>query len=56
MGTTLTAGALGIDGTQLLGHVGDSRAYMLRDGTFDRVTTDHRLVASRILRPHERGQ
>ncbi len=44
MGTTLTAGALGIDGTLLLGHVGDSRAYMLRDGTFQRITTDHSLV------------
>jgi PPM family protein phosphatase len=48
MGTTLTAGALGIDGTLLLGHVGDSRAYMLRDGTFDRVTTDHSLVEELI--------
>jgi protein phosphatase len=48
MGTTLTAGALGIDGTLLLGHVGDSRAYLLRDGTFDRITTDHSLVEELI--------
>jgi PPM family protein phosphatase len=48
MGTTLTAGALGIDGTLLLGHVGDSRAYLLRDGSFDQVTTDHSLVAELI--------
>jgi protein phosphatase len=44
MGTTLTAGALGIDGTLTLGHVGDSRAYLVRDGRIDRVTTDHSLV------------
>lgn len=48
MGTTLTAGALGIDGTLLLGHVGDSRAYLLRDGTFERITTDHSLVEELI--------
>jgi serine/threonine protein phosphatase PrpC len=44
MGTTLTAGALGSDGTLRLGHVGDSRAYLVRDGTLDRITTDHSLV------------
>jgi PPM family protein phosphatase len=44
MGTTLTAGALGIDGTLLIGHVGDSRAYLLRDGDLERITTDHSLV------------
>lgn len=48
MGTTLTAGALGIDGTLLLGHVGDSRAYLLRDGTLERITTDHSLVEELI--------
>jgi len=44
MGTTMTAGALGIDGTLTLGHVGDSRAYLARDGAFQRITTDHSLV------------
>lgn len=45
MGTTLTAGVLGGDGTTLVvGHVGDSRAYLLRDGQLQRVTTDHSLV------------
>ena len=44
MGTTLTAGALGSDGTLRLGHVGDSRAYLVRDATLDRITTDHSLV------------
>ena len=32
MGTTLTAVRSASDGTLLLGHVGDSRAYLLRDG------------------------
>jgi PPM family protein phosphatase len=48
MGTTLTAGALGIDGTLLLGHVGDSRAYLVRDGAIERITTDHSLVEELI--------
>ena len=44
MGTTLTAGVLGEDGTMIVGHVGDSRAYLLRGGELSRVTTDHSLV------------
>jgi protein phosphatase len=44
MGTTMTAAVLGEDGTMIVGHVGDSRAYLLRDGDFSRVTTDHSLV------------
>ncbi len=48
MGTTLTAGVLGDDGTLLIGHVGDSRAYHLRDGALSRVTTDHSLVEELI--------
>lgn len=44
MGTTLTAGVLGDDGTLLVGHVGDSRAYLLRDSELLRITTDHSLV------------
>jgi protein phosphatase len=48
MGTTLTAGALGIDGTLLLGHVGDSRADLVRNGSIERVTTDHSLVEELI--------
>lgn len=44
MGTTFTAAVLGDDGTLLIGHVGDSRAYLLRDNELSRVTTDHSLV------------
>ena len=44
MGTTLTAAVVEADQTALLGHVGDSRAYLLRDGALARVTEDHSLV------------
>jgi len=45
MGTTLTAGVLAEDGeTLVIGHVGDSRAYLYRGGELSRVTTDHSLV------------
>jgi protein phosphatase len=43
MGTTLTA-ALLHDDEVALGHVGDSRAYLLRDGELKRLTKDHSLV------------
>jgi len=47
MGTTLTAGVL--DGSRLvIGHVGDSRCYLLRDGALTQVTTDHSVVAELI--------
>jgi protein phosphatase len=44
MGTTLTAGTLVAGGTLLVGHVGDSRAYLLHDAELRRLTTDHSLV------------
>ena len=44
MGTTLTAVVLPDDHHVLLGHVGDSRAYLLRDGGVIQVTEDHSLV------------
>jgi serine/threonine protein phosphatase PrpC len=44
MGTTLTA-VMPVGGDQLLiGHVGDSRAYLLHEGTLTRITDDHSLV------------
>jgi PPM family protein phosphatase len=43
MGTTLTATML--EGPRLhVAHVGDSRAYLLRDGAFSQLTDDHTLV------------
>jgi len=44
MGTTITAGTLVSGGTLLIGHVGDSRAYLLHDGELRQVTVDHSLV------------
>lgn len=43
MGTTFTAVVCG-EGTVRLLHIGDSRAYLLRDGTGRRVSRDHSLV------------
>ena len=43
MGTTLTA-AIEVEGGLRIGHVGDSRAYVLRAGILARVTDDHSLV------------
>jgi PPM family protein phosphatase len=43
MGTTMTV-ALVEDGDVTIGHVGDSRAYLLRDGRLEQVTEDHSLV------------
>jgi serine/threonine protein phosphatase PrpC len=43
MGTTLTAAYL-TDSQLAIAHVGDSRAYLLRDGKLTRLTQDHSLV------------
>jgi PPM family protein phosphatase len=44
MGTTLTAAKVVGDEVSL-GHVGDSRAYRMRDGELEQLTKDHSLVA-----------
>ena len=43
MGTTMTV-ALVENGRVAFGHVGDSRAYLIRDGAMEQVTEDHSLV------------
>ena len=58
MGTTVTAALVDASsGTVTIGHVGDSRAYLLRGGAIEQLTTDHSLVAelveSGILTPEE---
>ncbi|HZC28673.1 MAG TPA: Stp1/IreP family PP2C-type Ser/Thr phosphatase, partial [Gaiellaceae bacterium] len=47
MGTTMTV-ALVEDGRVSFGHVGDSRAYLIRDGTLEQLTEDHSLVAELV--------
>ncbi len=49
MGTTLTAAYLG-DAQMSIAHVGDSRAYLFRDGTLTRLTQDHSLVEELVKR------
>ncbi|MGW1248261.1 MerR family transcriptional regulator [Streptomyces sp. NPDC002535] len=46
-GTTLTA-AVWTGGRLALAHVGDSRAYLLRDGAFVRLTRDHTVVQALV--------
>lgn len=58
MGTTVTAALVdAAGGTVSFGHVGDSRAYRLRDGALEQLSTDHSLVAelveSGVLTPEE---
>jgi protein phosphatase len=45
MGTTITAAIVDLESEEVaIGHVGDSRAYRLRGGKFERLTRDHSLV------------
>jgi protein phosphatase len=58
MGTTITVALVDEpSGRITFGHVGDSRAYRVRDGEIEQVTTDHSLVAelvqSGVLTPEE---
>jgi serine/threonine protein phosphatase PrpC len=47
MGTTMTV-ALVEDGVVRIGHVGDSRAYLYRDGELRQLTEDHSLVGELV--------
>ncbi len=47
MGTTMTV-ALVHDGGVTIGHVGDSRAYLIRNGALEQVTEDHSLVSELV--------
>ncbi len=49
MGTTLTAAYLD-DSELVIAHVGDSRAYLFRDGNLKRLTKDHSLVEELVDR------
>ena len=48
MGTTMTLVELHPEGKADFAHVGDSRAYLMRDGTLERLTTDHTLINNLI--------
>ena len=47
MGTTMTAAQI-FDDQLVIAQVGDSRAYLLHEGTLQRITRDHSLVADLI--------
>lgn len=50
MGTTLTLLALVPDKGYLFDQVGDSRGYLLRDGTLSQITRDHTVVQQQVDR------
>lgn len=50
MGTTATVLRLRREGSFLVAHIGDSRAYRMRDGRLERVTRDHSWVQEQVDR------
>jgi len=51
MGTTLIAAVIE-DGSAVIGHVGDSRAYALRGSTLTQLTEDHSWVREQVVAGH----
>jgi protein phosphatase len=52
MGTTMTLGLFLEDGSSTIGHVGDSRCYLMSNGDLKRVTSDHTVVADLVSLGH----
>jgi protein phosphatase len=50
MGTTMTVALVEPNGEITFGHVGDSRAYLLRGDSLEQLTDDHSLVAELVRR------
>ncbi|MCL7970916.1 MAG: Stp1/IreP family PP2C-type Ser/Thr phosphatase [marine benthic group bacterium] len=50
MGTTATVLLLRSDGRYVIGHIGDSRAYLLRDDELEQITRDHSWVQEQVDR------
>jgi serine/threonine protein phosphatase PrpC len=50
MGTTICAAGVTDDSQLVVVHVGDSRAYLLRDGVLQQLTQDHSLTAELVRR------
>lgn len=50
MGTTLVAVLVAASGDAWVAHVGDSRAYLLRNGVLEALTEDHSVVAEMLRR------
>jgi serine/threonine protein phosphatase PrpC len=48
MGTTVTAIVICTDGTYRMGHIGDSRAYLLRGGQLAQISRDHTWVQREV--------
>jgi protein phosphatase len=48
MGTTMTLVELSPEGVAHFGHVGDSRAYLFRDGSLEQLTADHTVAAEMV--------